>query len=268
MFKFVYKNLDVSHKLGISSYPEDEYSKHVHYHYELIFVCKGDLEYSIDGDTHLLREGNIVLVHPGQIHFADVKNENNYERYVLKFSDSILPTFLNEKLSNFGSYFNGASKYSIMFKNFDDYFKNFESEEEKYSLFVCDIIKLCILLSNETSFSKNFKHTFIREVLNYIDDHICEDITLDKLSKVFLFSKSYISTEFKKYMRTTIMKYVRIKKIIYAHKLILNGEKKSIAARTVGFDEYSTFYRCYTQIIGKTTEESVDSLSPQLYLGD
>ena len=69
-------------------------------------------------------------------------------------------------------------------------------------------------------------------------------------------------------MRTTIMKYIRIKKIIYAHKLILNGEKKSIAARTVGFDEYSTFYRCYTQIIGKTTEESVDSLSPQLYLGD
>ena len=133
MFKFVYKNLDISHKLGISSYPEDEYSKHVHYHYELIFICKGNLEYSIDGDTHLLKEGNIVLVHPGQIHLADVKNEDNYERYVLKFSESILPPFLNEKLSNFGSYFNGKSKYSIIFKNFDDYFKNFESDEEKYS---------------------------------------------------------------------------------------------------------------------------------------
>ena len=268
MFKFVYKNLDISHKLGISSYPEDEYSKHVHYHYELIFICKESLECSIDGDTHLLKEGNIVLIHPGQIHFADVKNENNYERYVLKFSENILPTFLKEKLSNFGSFFNSSSKYSIIFKNFDDYFENFESDEEKYALFICDIIKLCIHLSNETSFSKHFKHAFIREVLTYIDDHICENITLEGLSKVFLFSKSYISTEFKKYMRTTIMKYIRIKKIIYAHKLILNGEKKSVAARIVGFNEYSTFYRCYSQIIGKNTEESIDTLAPQLDLGN
>ena len=268
MFKFVYKNLDISHKLGLSSYPEYEYSKHVHYHYELVFVCNGCLEYTIDGDTHLLKEGNIVLVHPGQIHFADVRNENNYERYVLKFSESILPSFLNEKLSNLGSFFNGTSKYSIVFKNFDDYFKNFDSDEEKYTLFICDIIKLCISLSNETSFSKNFKHAFIREVLNYIDDHICEDITLNTLSKVFLFSKSYISTEFKKYMRTTIMKYIRIKKIIYAHKLILNGEKKSDAARIIGFNEYSTFYRCYSQIIGKSTTENYDTLAPKLDLGD
>ena len=40
------------------------------------------------------------------------------------------------------------------------------------------------------------------------------------------------------------------------------------AARMVGFDEYSTFYRCYSQIIGKTTDDSVDSLSPQLDLGN
>ena len=251
MFRFVYKNLEVSHKLGTSQYPEDQYSKHVHYQYELIFIVNGSLEYFVDGESRVLKEGDIVLVHPGKSHFADVINDEKYERFVLKFDNTILPLFLDEKLSKQGTFFNRSSKYSIIFQDFYNYYKNFKTDEEKFVLFTNDIIKLCIYLSNEQSSESTSKHTFINDILNYINKHINENISLDTLSKTFMFSKSYISTEFKKHTRTTVMSYIRTQKVIYAHKLILNGEKKSTAAILAGFDEYSTFYRCYTKIIGK-----------------
>lgn len=268
MFKFVYKNLDVSHKLGVSAYPEDEYAKHIHYHYELLFICKGSLLYTIEGVSHTLKEGSVVLVHPGQIHFAQVNDETTYERFVLKFPDSILPDFLNEKLSKLGSVFKDSSKYSLLFKNFDNYVKNFDNYDELYTLFFCDITKLCLLISNDKSSDKHFKNAVISAVLEYIDNHICENITLDTLTDIFHVSKSYINNEFKKQMHTTIMKYIRIKKTIYAHKLILNGERKNVVARKLGFEEYSTFYRCYSKIIGKNFNEDDLRLYPTFDIED
>ena len=251
MFKFIYNNLEVSHKLGVASYPSDNYSRHVHYQYELIFIIKGNLDYTVDGESHTLKEGDFVLVHPGQIHFANINGNKTYERFVLKFEDSILPKFLNDKLLKLGNFFNKKSQYSIVMKDFDNYYNNFKSNEEKYALFTSNIIKLCVYLSNDKNSSYVNNDSFVKEILNYIDEHIGEDITLETLSKTFMFSKSYISTVFKNNTRTTIMKYIRTKKIIYAHKLILNGEKKSTAATLAGFDEYSTFYRSYLKLFGK-----------------
>jgi hypothetical protein len=45
------------------------------------------------------------------------------------------------------------------------------------------------------------------------------------------------------------MQYVRSKKIIIAHQLILGGMKKSEVAEKLSFENYSTFYRCYKKMI-------------------
>ena len=88
-----------------------------------------------------------------------------------------------------------------------------------------------------------------REV-KHIDENIREPITLDSLAENFNFSKSYISNEFRKAMKIPIMQYVRAKKIIAAHRLILNGEKKRVVAEMFSFDDYSTFYRSYVKVMG------------------
>ena len=51
-------------------------------------------------------------------------------------------------------------------------------------------------------------------------------------------------------MKIPVMQYVRYKKIIAAHQMILAGAKKSVVAELLDFNDYSTFYRSYVKIIG------------------
>lgn len=72
---------------------------------------------------------------------------------------------------------------------------------------------------------------------------------MQTLTERFHYSKSYINIEFKRQMKIPIMKYIRLKKILAAHKMIASGTKKSVAAEMFGFENYSTFYRAYKSLI-------------------
>ena len=110
--------------------------------------------------------------------------------------------------------------------------------------------KLLVLLCKETSSSPIRQNETTNKIINFIDENIHNNITLDILAKEFNFSKSYISSEFKKHIKTPIIQYIRAKKIIAAHEMILNGVKKTVVAELFGYENYSTFYREYMKIIG------------------
>ena len=46
-----------------------------------------------------------------------------------------------------------------------------------------------------------------------------------------------------------VMQYIRKKKAIAAHGMIMSGTPKTIAAEKTGFENYSTFYRCYIKML-------------------
>ena len=92
----------------------------------------------------------------------------------------------------------------------------------------------------------------VAQVINYINDNIKKNITLNDICDALHFSRAHISNEFSKVMRVTVMTYIRYKKIIAAHQKILQGNVKvNEVAYEYGFQESSTFYRNYVKIIGK-----------------
>lgn len=246
MFNFIYGGIDFAHKLDAPSNPTEQYFKHVHAFNEIIYFVSGDVEYTVESETRKLVPGDLVVVAPGKYHFAAVNADVRYERYVLKFPDALVPGFLAERIKTLGPFLGSAD--ALSFGVFDSYFGSFSDEELK-ALFLAETVKLLILLSKEPQPVSRRINTTVAEIIRYIDDHIREPITLESLSKDFHFSKSYISNEFKRSMRISIMQYVRLKKIIAAHRLILAGERKSYAAEQLGFDNYSTFYRQYVKLL-------------------
>ena len=141
-------------------------------------------------------------------------------------------------------------KFILLFENLEDYFNRNVDRDDVYELFISELMKILVFVGHEKSNPISRKNDTITSIINYIDANIHNKITLDSIAESFNFSKSYISNEFKKYMRTPIMQYVRSKKIIAAHLMILNGAKKTEAAEAFGFDTYSTFYREYVKIMG------------------
>ena len=249
MFNFLYKNIDFAHKLGTASEPTDNYNKHLHTVNEILFLVKGNVRYNVESESRFLIEGDLILIRPGKYHFGEVYKEKQYERYVLKFPDSVLPPYLAERLQSLNAFFGDAKKYALMFNQLDSYYDNFSSEET-YTLFVCELTKLLIMMCRENVVATTASDNFIARLTDYIDAHVRQSVSLESLSREFNFSKSYISNEFKRTMKIPVMQYVRYKKIIAAHQMILAGEKKSAVAEMFDFKDYSTFYRSYVKIIG------------------
>lgn len=98
---------------------------------------------------------------------------------------------------------------------------------------------------------------FIELLIEYIDANLNKKITIDSLTEKFHYSKSFINNEFKLHMKIPIMQYIRSKKLIAAHQMIISGKKKNEAAEMFGFDTYSTFFRAYKKLL-EASNESFD----------
>lgn len=256
MFSFVCKDIDFAHKLDKPSSPTEEYYKHIHPFNEILFLVRGNVDYTVESETRRLSEGDVVFIPSGKYHFATIDFSEAYERYVCKFPDSFVPDFIRQKMLTSSSFFCDNSLLSVMFNQFDAYHKNY-TEEEQYVMFSSEIRKILIMLChNAQSVSKH--DDFIEQLIRYIDNNLTGHITISSLAEEFHYSKSFINNEFKKHLKIPIMQYVRSKKIIAAYQMILGGMKKNEAAEMFGFETYSTFYRAYKKLIGNNATDISD----------
>jgi methylphosphotriester-DNA--protein-cysteine methyltransferase len=57
-------------------------------------------------------------------------------------------------------------------------------------------------------------------------------------------------------MRLPLISYFRAKKVMAANALMRHGYKAKEAALTMGFEDYSTFYRSYKRLFGKPPSQN------------
>lgn len=252
MFNFVYKDLDFAHKLDERPEGAPDYQKHFHDFYELFYFISGSAVYTVEEEYHDLNPGDALLIQPGEHHYVDFKDDSAYERYVLKFPEHLLPDFVKEKLVGRSAFYLEARKAARLFSELDELYETFsESGEELYLLFSNRVAEIVLTLCRSVPQSKPFvADNKITPILQYINDHLTVPISIEDLCRKFYFSQSYICKEFRTYMKVSIMKYIRSKKIMAAHQSILKGLKPTKVAEMYGYSDYSTFYRTYLSVMG------------------
>ena len=257
MFNFIYRDIDFAHKLDLVPKKMSDYSKHAHHFNEVLFFVGGDVNYTVENLTHKLEPGDVVIIPSGKFHFLTFNSESSYERYVFKFPDSILPPQLLVKFKKMPLFISTNRNNVEYLKNFDTY-ANEKDRDDAYLLCICELIKTLIITASNTTTcqaSKTEANDFIQEIITYIDKNIYNEITLEDLSQNLNFSKSHLCNQFKKYMKISLIEYVRHKKIFVAESLIKSGMKKSVVAQELGFKDYSTFYRQYKKITKEKARE-------------
>ncbi|MFD0716384.1 effector binding domain-containing protein [Paenibacillus sp. GCM10027626] len=95
----------------------------------------------------------------------------------------------------------------------------------------------------------------IQSVLNYIETHVQEDITCESLVALTGFSKSHFLRVFEAYTGSTIMSYVRGRKLyLAAERLSQSNEKIVDIAYDFGFESHDVFGRAFKRTYGITPE--------------
>ncbi len=101
----------------------------------------------------------------------------------------------------------------------------------------------------------NCRNGMITDVIEYINEHVKEKISLDELSEKFHFSKNYLCRVFKQATGYSVIEYVNRKRIDMARAMHREGYSLYDAAIEVGFGSYSSFYRTFIKEFGRTPRE-------------
>lgn len=250
----------------------DRVTLHHHDFYECYFFISGNVTYIIEGKTYSLQPGDIILINTKELHQAMIHNKDvPYERIVL-WLDPVFLSSLSTETTDLKRCFEDDKRENVIRANVEtqQIVKNILGKLlslEEYKgmgrelLYRAYIIELLITLNNALFFhhdKKNIeieKSSLIEEILQYINNHLDEIISIEDLSNHFYISKFHLLREFKKHSGTTIHKYIKQKKLIRAKELILKGCPINQVYEQCGFMDYSNFFRVFKNEYGVTPKQ-------------
>lgn len=241
-----------SHKIDEPATSELGFDEHFHSSYELLLFLEGDVDYAIENRKYRLKPFDLLFIQPGEHHYVNILSTKKYDRMVFRFPESLIPDELLPLLKTKGNLFKiSQTKIIEIFRKFDEYY-NILDKESILIMYKALIVEILVLLSNMEG---NEHHQpiidpLIEKVINHIHENLFDDILIDDLCDRFYISKSHLYKSFTDIMKIPIANYIRNKRILHAHQLILNGHKPTEIYLNCGFDYYSTFYRSYTKVMG------------------
>lgn len=94
------------------------------------------------------------------------------------------------------------------------------------------------------------------KLVEYIDSHLQEDLTLTALSEKVHFNPSYISRQFKAFSGVNLTDYITKKRMDKAKRLLLESNQRVYdIAVSVGYDTATYFNRVFRKYVGVTPRE-------------
>ncbi len=240
-----------AHRFNIYN-KKDVLSKHIHDYYEIIFIKKGKFEYHFEDSVIDVAGGDLLITPPHVYHYFLSSDESGCERYILLVKDEEFKSLIPVDKPCKVNIFNNEQIYSC-YKRFDYYTGTDLGEviKSNLNLLVEMLIKeLIINLAEIKDFDNEslyFSNPILSSIVKYINDHLIDITFTSDLMAKFNISESYLNKLFQKNLKITPKRYLVLKKMSLAKKLI--GEKLPLGevATRCGFASYTAFYRTFLE---------------------
>lgn len=243
------------------------FSTHLHKYYELLYFVKGDATYVVEGNEYKAEDGDLFITCPGELHSIVFKSGREYERHFIQISEEFLENESYDMLKllrnkPFGKY-NRISHRCINATDTERCFTKVQQHVVKngaeskllaktYIIQLLEIVNGLLYNADEIAESGNERISAAKE---YINSHLTEKLTLDILAEAIYTDKFYLSHLFKKECGMSIVDYISMQRVALAKKLIIGGRGATEIYTDCGFNDYSSFYRAFKKLSGKSPGE-------------
>ena len=241
-------------------------SLHSHDFFEVLY-CRNpaDVEYLVGAERYRLQKGDIVFIPPGVPHcpILPERMPESYRRDVIRMSKEFVANMFSLDISEGTEDLPGSFLLRTAGTRWDHLGElfhqgNLEAEEKQTGwelALIANTTKLMVYLHralNEQSTAplKAEKPELLDQVLEYIDQHLHEKITLSEVAHHFYVSQSTITQTFRNKLGLSFYRCVTQGRLIAAKRLIEGDQSLESIAEAVGFTDYSAFYRAFKQEYG------------------
>lgn len=222
---------------------------HCHAQFELIAVFSGNVSLYPEGGMVSLSSGQAVLIPPLFYHAVDAESGGSYRRYTLLFDEAALPSPLRPVFTALHSPL--CVRASDCLTRLE---KVLQSERRSYYAPLADslLTELFYRFAELPDGQIQPESRELADILNYIEANLNKRITLEDIARHTARSKSSVCHIFSERMKISVKQYILQKKLSYAEKCMEEGLSASDAARAVGYENYSNFYRMYQKVFGRS----------------
>ncbi len=281
------KHFDPRQEMGRSDfelqYKRDTYLKDVelHHHdfYELYFLIAGDVTYTIESRQYHVLPGDMLLISPRELHQICIRPEMSaYERYVLWVDPQLLRR-LSTPLSDLTKNLDpddtkqenllrlGPEDHDRLQRLFQQLWQEYESDSYGSDLLQESLLTQLLVTINRAADHQmgQFEEAAqtsraVSLVVDYINQHYSEPLSLDILAEQVYVSKYHLSHEFHRQVGTSVYRYIQKKRLLIARQLLTQGAKPNEVYATCGFGDYAGFYRAFKAEYGVSPREYTQTI--------
>ncbi len=258
-----YSNFEVFH--SYSSEPV-QVDYHSHDFYEILIFLSGIVTYVVEGKAYHLRPGDILLTSNRELHKPIVEPGKPYERYVVWIREPYFNEIsaMSTEHMDVSMCFDSTNKqhYNLLrpsgklFQSILRILDRLLSVQEDTG-YGTPLLKNCLMGELLVGLNRSYLNTTeevgpdvehnekISDILYYINQNLCEPLTLDSIASQFFVSKFHLTREFQIYTGFSLHQYIIKKRLITAKILLQQGCTPQEAFLGSGFGDYSHFSRSF-----------------------
>lgn len=249
---------------------------HSHNYFEFYFFLEGDVSMQIGKNTYRVRSGDLMFIPPHTPHRLIIHSSKSpYRRFVFwisqEFCDHLaqlspaymyLPTYVahNKDYLFHADHVSFNTLQSKMIRLLEEMQSDRYGKDEQINLYISDFILHINRLIHEQKEPKQqpAAASLYSGLVEYIEQHLEEDLTLERLADEFYVSKYHIAHVFKDNVGLSIHQYITKKRLALCKEAIRAKMNITEVYQTYGFGDYSSFYRAFKKEFGISPKEFRD----------
>ena len=241
-----------------------------HYHdaYEIYLHLGGTRYLFCDNYCYTLKRGDLLIFEPFDLHYAESREADFYERYVANFKAADLAAVLDESER---AYLTSKLQSCIIeldeeqtqtlcraFERCEGFVGKDGFLERK--LLCAALTELVWRVSKLGDGKESIKgappESCVHAAVRYINRNYESDLSLDGLCAELNISKFYFCHSFKRHTGATVMEYVNNVRLIKVHSLLLNTKLRvEEIAKLTGFGNGTNLNRAFKKVYGVSPRE-------------
>ena len=235
--------------------------KQLHWHEELEIICyvSGESRMICGRESFVPEPRGIYVVNPYELH--DLYSEDSCTRHLLLIGKRMLRDFGCEKL-RFAHHVTDPEIADIFARMYAENERGDEYTKNALMALATEIlVRLCrewtVSPADQSSDESESKHSLTASIMEYIDRHFTEQISVGSICAEFGYSKSYICRVFHEITGLTIARQIAARRIYYAGTL-LSSKRYSVSecAMMSGFSSASYFSKAHRKMYGRAPSDN------------